>query len=138
MKITKWIMAGALTLSLGTIATANAAATEEEATIYGGWSEDTGYFSNFPQNDGMSLFASDDGADHNATKERKNSGSTVMERTHAKTVWTGTHYTRARYEAGKKVEADSDRQWNIGDTSKATSGWHTGDLNWVAKSYYGR
>ncbi len=73
LKTTKWMLVGALTLSLsGTILSSADAVILDDPTIYGGWSEDTGYFI-----------------------------------------------------------------WGFG-TTQAISGWHPGDLGWVAKTYYGK
>ena len=143
MKFTKLLMAGAITLGLSSsiLSPVNAAtATEDEVTIYGGWSEDTGYFTNFVQESGISLFAATSTASHSATKEHKKSGSALYERVIANTTWKGEyHYSRARYEGAifNTIEADSGRVWG-NDVTKAVSGWHPGDLDSVAKTYYGK
>lgn len=138
MKVTKWLMAGALTLSLSsTIFSSANAATENEGTIYGGWSEDTGYFNNFMEKSGISLFATT--PNHTASKDYKTGGSLVYERVIADTTWKGEyHYSRARYEwhVSGSVESDSGRVWG-NDVTKAVSGWNSGDYV-VAKTYYGK
>ena len=139
MKITKWVLAGALTFSLsGTIVSSANVTIEDDPTIYGGWSEDTGYFT-LRQDNGISSFATSNPI-HRATKEYTRRGSAVYERVIADTTWPGVyHYSRARYESAisGRAEADSKRQWGVSKT-QAISGWHPGDLDWVAKTYYGK
>ncbi|MFJ7408486.1 MULTISPECIES: hypothetical protein [unclassified Lysinibacillus] len=90
MKTTKWMLVGALTLSLsGTILSSANAVTLDDPTIYGGWSEDTGYFT-VRQDSGFSSFATSNPI-HRATKEYTRRGSAVYERVIADT--TGQVYT---------------------------------------------
>lgn len=139
LKTTKWMLVGALTLSLsGTILSSADAVILDDPTIYGGWSEDTGYFT-LRQDSDISSFAIGNPI-HSATKDYTRRGSAVYERVIANTTWPGVyHYSRARYESAisGRAEADSGRVWGFG-TTQAISGWHPGDLGWVAKTYYGK
>ncbi|MGE7022099.1 hypothetical protein [Solibacillus cecembensis] len=147
MKFSKWVLASAITLGLGgTIFTpANAASTdtsfdkvtdEEIGTVYGGWSEDTGYFTNSSLLErSISLLST---PNHSAERQWNEGTTLPYERIVATTTWDGVyHYSRARYEnLFGNVEADSKRVYGTGKT-KATSGWHSGGGSYAGKSYYG-
>lgn len=139
LKTTKWMLVGAFTLSMsGTMLSSANAVTLDDPTIYGGWSEDTGYFT-LRQDSGFSSLATSNPV-HRATKDYTRRGSAVYERVIANTTWPGVyHYSRARYESAitGSEAADSGRVWGLG-TTQAISGWHPGDLDWVAKTYYGK
>lgn len=115
------------------------ASTVANADVVGGWSEEQGYFTNGVSNLSGDFTTYASKPKHKAYKKSRLISSQPSERVIGETTWTGVyHYSRARYEAWitKKPEADSGRVYGTNYT-KATSGWHPGDLA-TAKTYYGK
>ncbi|MFK3937992.1 hypothetical protein ACI2JA_10865 [Alkalihalobacillus sp. NPDC078783] len=141
---------GLTSLSLGLNNQASAmeeSAVEEipvdEVQAVGGWSEDTGYWSN--NENTMTLFAAKAAAaKHKGWHTYTQIGTAKKKKVHAETEWTGSHYSRARFEMRftGTISLDSGRKFNVGSSkfSRASSTDSIIDdaLAPTGKTYYGR
>ncbi|GIN14195.1 hypothetical protein CHH78_10465 [Shouchella clausii] len=117
----------------------SASAVQAETGAIGGWSEEEGYWE---KADAGTDFSINSTASHRGWHTYSNRGTATYKRVHGETVWTGRHYTRARFEMRftGKIYHDSGRKFNVGNISKASSTGEVLDdaLAPTGKTYYGR
>jgi len=139
-----WKSVLAAGLALGVIVCGTTAAqAESTAAPTGGWSEESGSFTNASSR-GISTFAT---PKHTGKAENKTINGTSAKRSHGWTTWAGTrHYTTAQLEhtwPSKGVITTSGRQWGTGGTEAVTK-YVKFDPNAAsngfgkAKTYYGK
>lgn len=122
-------------------------AEPDDATEYGGWAEEEGYYQNNVESEservGTSSVSSSATADHRARTETRTRSGGVERRVVATTIWGNNyHYTQAWLQhriTGSR--SGTNRVWGFGSTV-ARSGWGSGELASLsvvqARSSYGR
>ncbi|AEJ24704.1 hypothetical protein HKO46_08630 [Streptococcus equi subsp. zooepidemicus] len=117
------------------------------AADYGGWSEETGYYTSVKAFNASHQAVGSHTPKallgvprHTGRKEQSN----LLLRAHGWTTWVGVrHYTRARmtsYLSENNVYTDSGRVWGVGGT-EAISPWYNTlhpENGAMARTYYGR
>lgn len=153
MKVTKILASSMLALSIFSLSTITNAAEDNYSVqktelqgVYGGWSEEAGYFTiNSPLNrSAVAAFAPSAAPKWHKADIRTypNGGGSYWEYIVATTEWPDAyHYTVAQYEnkITGSVSKSSGRVYGM-DQTTATSGEVTNDDKFfvMAKSYYGR
>lgn len=130
-------------ISLGAVSLLGAVSHNAQAdSIYGGWSDDKGYFTlktdENPQV--MRAYSATNTPQHTGKKESRTVNGTSQFRANGTTIWKGRHYTTARMESyGDVVLTTSGRVYGTDKTNAISPWWKfIPDVDYHARTYYGR